>query len=727
MKAIPHHTVSVLVLISLLVCLYGLKGLNTNADYRVYFDENDPLLQMDARLGSKYARLDSLIVIFSATKDTLLEPVLIKFYPEFEQHLYNIEHVEDVKGFFQFLDGDTNFNDESMSSGDEPEHLLQKLRTQSKSTNLITADGLIGLLNIGVTLPGVNTAKEVKQFMSELESVIDSQIDKYNLNLTVNYSGTLALNEAYIDVVRHDLKRFVPFLFLIFSICLFYFFRSWAVALLLIGTALLSAISAFGIAGWFGWELAAINAFTPIIIMSLNIATSMHIVVNYFRFVADGYTRAEAMSESISYNFAALSLSKLTTTIGFLLLAFSPSPPVNVVGYIVAIGMIISYILCLTVLRSLLPLLPLSSDKAQSVVKRFSLRGLGTVTLKHSNKILILFSVILIVGLFAIQQLKIDDNVYKYFPDDHRFREGTQLIDSRFDGSIKLLYSLDSGSAFGVVEPDFVERMNAFTVWLRGQDSVSRVDDVLSLASRQGVRLDNVKTILATNSPDMLGLEQELDEGYRSVKVSVILKSMTARELIAFDHYTKNWLENNLAPYDYEGGVGPDILFARLGERNAKSMFFSLSLALVMIALIIGILLRSWSATFIALTCNILPVLTVFSVWALVGGYISLGSAMVMGMILGIIVDDTLHMLLKFPATAKDSINSSVMLLFDKVCPAILITSITLAAGLFVGMFSDFRPIYELSVLSLSIILVAMLADLFLLPALIKTMKPARV
>ncbi len=726
MKAIPHNMVSVLVLISLLVCLYGLTGLTTNADYRVYFDKSDPLLQMDASLGNKYARLDSLIVILSATKDTLLEPTLIKFYPEFEQNLYNIEHVKDVKGFFQFLDEDISFNDESMGTNDDPEYLLQKLRAQARSTNLITADGQIGLLNIGVTLPGVNTAKEVKQFMSELESVIDSQIYKHDLNITVNYSGTLALNEAYIDVVRHDLKQFVPFLFLILSVCLFYFFKSWGVTFLLMGTALLSAVSAFGVAGWFNWELAAINAFTPIIIMSLNIATSMHIVVNYFRFVAEGHTRAEAMSESIAYNFAALSLSKLTTTIGFLLLAFSPSPPVNVVGYIVAIGMIISYILCLTVLRALLPLISLSSDKAKSVVKRFSLGGLGTATLKQSNKILIFSTIIFIIGLIAIQQLKINDNVYKYFPDDHHFREGTQLIDSRFDGSIKLLYSLDSGSAFGVVEPDFVERMNTFTVWLRGQDSVSRVDDILSLATRQGVRLDNVKAILTTNSPEMLGLEQELDETYRSVKVSVILKSMTARELIAFDYYTKNWLENNLTPFTYEGGVGPDILFARLGERNAKSMFFSLSLALVMIALVVGVLLRSWSATFIALTCNIFPVLVVFSIWALVGGYISLGSAMVMGMILGIIVDDTLHMLLKFPATVKDSINSTVILLFEKVCPAILITSITLAAGLFVGVFSDFRPIYELSLLSLSIILVAMLTDLFLLPTLLKIMKPGR-
>ncbi|MFT5396527.1 MAG: putative RND superfamily exporter protein [Gammaproteobacteria bacterium] len=724
MRLIPHNSVLVLLLVSIVICLYGLTGLKTNADYRVYFDQDDPLLQTDNQLGAQYAQLDSLILILSTEDDTLLEPVLINIYTDFEKQLSNVKYVERVTAFFQFVDEDINF-DASLDSDEnqEPEDLLHRLRTHSRSTNLITADGRYGLLNIGVSFPGENTAKEVKQFMTEVKSVIGSQIKSKNLGIAVNFSGTLALNEAYIDVVRHDLKRFVPCLFLIFSICLFAFFRSWPITFLLIGTALLSAISAFGVAGWLHWELAAINAFTPIIIMSLNIATSMHVVVNYFRHVADGHSREDAMAESIDYNFKALTLSKITTAAGFLLLAFSPSPPVNVVGYIVATGMVISYVLCLTFLRSLLPKIKLSSAQAKRVVERFSLYNLGGATLKYSNKILMFSGVIVVVGLISIMQLKINDNVYEYFPEDHSFRQGTKLIDDHFDGSIRLLYSVDSLKPFGVLEADYTKRLTEFTDWLRKQEIVARVDDVLSLATNKGVRLDTIQPVLEVNSPSFFGLEQDLTKDYQAVKVSVFLKTVTAKELIAFDSKVRSWLGNNITPYNYKGGVGPDILFAKLGERNARSMFFSLGLALVVIALIIGGLLRSWSATLIGLICNLFPVVTVFALWSLIGGYISLGSAMVMGMIMGIIVDDTLHMLLKYPRALNATVTSSVLTLYEKVCPAILITSITLAAGLFVGIFSGFRPIYELSLLSLSIILVAMLADLFLLPALLHVMK----
>ena len=691
-----------LVLIGMLTCLYGLSGLKTNADYRVYFDRSDPLLQIDASIAKRYAELDSLILILSIEEGNLLESGLMQFYPEFERQLLAIEYVERVTGFYQGL-------------------------APAAGNDLMSNDDRIGMLNIGVALPGLNTAREVQQFMQSIEVLIEGSSGLQTQGVSVDYSGTLALNEAYIDVVRHDLKRFVPLLLLICSLCLYLFFRSWRTTALLIGLALLSAISAFGVAGWFGWELAAINAFTPIIIMSLNIATTMHLLVNYYRFVADGDAPIDAMAKSMRYNFQALTLSIMTTALGFLLLSFSPSPPINIVGYTVAIGMLISYILSLTWLRLLLPKLALSREQASRAVARCSLRWLGAYALRRGNRILILFCALLLISLLALPQLSINDNVYEYFPEDHRFRQGTELIDTHLQGSIRLLYSIGSGREYGVIEPEFVARFEAFTNWLRNQPEVARVDEGLSVALARAEGMGDIRLLLEGTTPQLLGLEQALSEDYAAAKVTAYLKSIAANELIAFDHRVRDWLAGNLGAYSYQGGVGPDILFARLGERNAKSMFFSLALALVMIALMIGLLLRSWRATFIGLVCNLFPVIFVFAAWALVGGYISLGSAMVMGMIMGIIVDDTLHLLLKFPQETKSVDVSPIMSLYETVCPAIVITSVTLAAGLFVGVFSDFRPIYELSLLSLSIILVAMLADLLLLPALMQAIKFKRV
>lgn len=726
MRFILSKYVLVMVLVGLAISSFGLANLKTNADYRVYFEKSDALLQKDEQLGSQYSHLDSLLIILEAKQDTLLKLELVEFYANLQKQLYNTRYVERVDSFFEFFDNEASIEAEldGIEDNRSQAELLQQLQDNPRATHLVNDDGRFGLIDVGVQFPGVNTSNELKSFMLELKSVVNSHLSTVN-SMAVHYSGTLALNEAYIDVVRNDLMLFVPLLILIFVVALFAFFRSWGVCCLLITTAFLSALGAFGVAGWMGWELAAINAFTPIIIMSLNIATAMHIVVSYFRFVADGAPKPEAMAKSIEFNFTALTLSKVTTCIGFLLLWFCPSPPVKVVGFTVATGMLFSYLLCLSMLRIVLPKITLSTKQAKNNIDRFSLLSLGYQVLKHNNKLVLISAVIFLFSLAAISQLQVNDNVYEYFPKEHSFRQGTKLVDEQFDGSIRLFYSIESSTDFGIIEPDYTEGVLAFTAWLRQQDDVARIDDAFSHAAKNGIDFLSIKSFLENNPPEFLGLEQFITENYDAIKIAVYLKDITARELLAFDKQARKWLDKNIASGNYVGGVGPNILFARLGERNAKSMFFTMMLALVLIALITGFLMRSFAAAFIGLVCNLFPVIVIFAVWAILGGYISLGTAMVMGMIMGIIVDDTLHLLLKFPRNDVSSSND-ILWLFEKVSPAIVITSITLSAGLFVGVFSDFKPIYELSLLSLSIIMVAMLTDLVLLPTLMKSMKFTR-
>lgn len=723
MKPVSNTLILVLVLTGLIISLSGLTGLKTNADYRVYFDKQDNLLQIDNALAAQYSHLDSLLLILEAKDEALLNDELVSLYPALAEQFSQIAFVERIDGFFQFLENDDFFQTEFnlTTENESTAARLQRLKEHPRANNMISNNGQFGIIEIGVRLPGENAAKEVIGLMDDVDRVVNEQLNKLG-SINIHLSGTLALNKAYIDVVRDDLKRFVPLLFIIFILSLFAFFRNWGVSFLLFSMALLTALSAFGIAGWFGWELAAINAFTPIIIMSLNIATAMHVVVNYFKFIVQGMSRQEAMQNSIKFNFMALTMSKLTTALGFLLLTFSPSPPVQIVGFIVAIGMVISYLICLSVLPTILPKLKLSTEQAKKTVDRFSLGKLGQWTLNHSKKLIVISLCILMASVFAIHQLQVNDNVYEYFPEDHAFRQGTQLINHHFDGSVRLFYSIDAAKAFAVLDSAYRQKVTDFTTWLRQHHSVARVDDVLSQAVKRGINFSNLRSFLEINPPYALGLEQQVSEYYDATKITVVLNNVTAREILEIDKEIKNWLDNNLSAYQYVGGVGPDLLFARLGERNAKSMFFSLSLALAVIALITGLLMRSFTASFMGLVCNLAPVVVVFAGWAMAGGYISLGSAMVMGMIMGIIVDDTLHMLLKYPRSDENSNTKAILSLFDKVSPAIVITSITLSAGLIVGLLSGFRPIYELSLLSLSTILVAMLANLLLLPALMKNL-----
>jgi predicted RND superfamily exporter protein len=166
-------------------------------------------------------------------------------------------------------------------------------------------------------------------------------------------------------------------------------------------------------------------------------------------------------------------------------------------------------------------------------------------------------------------------------------------------------------------------------------------------------------------------------------------------------------------------GGGPVLMFAYLGERNVRSMLIALTAALMLAAAVLGLSLRSWRIAAVGLACNILPVLLVYSLWAVFKGRISLGGAVVMGMIIGIVIDDTIYLLTTYRRALAARVADPVSQALRRVGPALIVTTITLVASLSLGLLSDFEPIWSMSALSVAIIGLALLVDLLLLPAML--------
>ena len=112
------------------------------------------------------------------------------------------------------------------------------------------------------------------------------------------------------------------------------------------------------------------------------------------------------------------------------------------------------------------------------------------------------------------------------------------------------------------------------------------------------------------------------------------------------------WTADNLDGYAITGG-GPTLMFAQLGEQNIRSMLTALTVTLLAAALIMGAVFRSGRIAGIGLICNLLPVLLVFSAWAVAHGRISIGAAVVLGMVLGIVLDDTIYLLATYRRAIK--------------------------------------------------------------------------
>ena len=712
--------------IVILFSISGLKWLKLSADYRVYFDSDSSLYQLDQSISDRYELTDSLLLVLSSNISFLDERVW-NSVSKLAEELQQLPLVTQVKSYQIIAESNNSqpYNAEFDDEWQESKSLAERQElyfTHPRARQILSQNALVTLVKIEVNLGENTSAREILSFNQLVEAKVNQFRTKNSFVKDIQLGGVQSLNRAYIEVVRHDLKLFIPALFIIFAAGLYFFYRDTRVVAIVLACGFLSVFSAFGMAGWFNLKLAAINAFVPVIIVSISIATAAHLFTIFFQKLRIKNDVSLAINNSIKENFLAITLSNLTTAAGFILLLTSPSPPIRVVGILVATGTLFSY-LCS---QLLLPFLVckyiknVSPERLDVICKTSSLNKFKRLILENSRTVYFMLPVFLVISIAGFLKLEVNDNVYEYFPEDHQLSLTNQNIKTKFGGISRIVLSVDSGKEYGVLDKDYLTFIDKLTQKLKSHENVIYVNNISQLIKEREMNLNYLAKLAATESPSNIGIASEVSQNYRESKIELILKTSDAKNTLSLASQIKNWVENNASPYTTSDAVGPDVMFSELGKRNSESLFYSLILALVMIALLIGWLFRSVRITILALICNIVPLTTVYALWFLFGGYLSLGSSVMMGMIMGILVDDTIHLLVKYKRSQSQSLSDPIDSIFRSVAPAILITSLTLVAGLLIGLFSSFRPIVELSGLSAATIFVALVIDLTLLPVALK-------
>jgi predicted RND superfamily exporter protein len=697
--------------------IIGVPGLQLNSHYSAYFDNDDPLLVDHRKISALYSRKDTVFVVLQSS-NSFLGMANYRLLEELTADLAGSRFANRVVSIPQLgILGETETEDGDYIPS------MQQLREQGRSIGLLLADNarLAGIL-VQIELPD-NTSKSVVAAFDAIQKTVQSAI--VDQPVSAHYTGTLALNNAYIRVVQHDLGRILPLLFMVMVIVLAWMMRSWRSILAMLPIGICSVVGAFGVVGLFGAELAAINSFTPVIIFTISIAGCVHMALSFNHFRDKLMPAGNSALAAAQYNILPMALTNGTTALGFIGLAFSPSPPVRVMGYLVAVGVCISFILCM----SLLPMLLTRIDPWKPVTRSDTdLLGQLARFVRLRRVWLILASLALALpATWLVSGNVITDDVFKYFSPSHPFSEDTRLVDRELSGVSEIVYSVDSGSESGFFSAEAVDSVERFSAWLRQQPEVNRVTsiadiDVLVEARKEGrlqQRLDFYRTRMDASAENPL-LSLDVSGDFSSAAISAYLRPLNSNALVEFDRRALAWARNHLAGYSVKSG-GPTLMFAHLGQQNIQGMLTALTVALVIAAIVLGSVFRSAHVAWIALVCNLLPLILAYSAWALFDGQISIGAAVVTGMILGIVLDDTIYLLATYRHAVKQKINDAVQYAMRRVGPALVVTTITLVSGLSLGLLSDFGPVWSMSVLSIIVIAVALLVDLLLLPALLLT------
>jgi len=729
----------------------GALRLQVSKDIRIFFQEKDPeLLAYDA-LEATYAKSNSVLFVMSRDDGGTI------FSRDAVEAMQFLTAAAWKMPFSRRVDSLTNYQ-HSRAEGDDlivgdlapvpgaemTDEDLERMRARAMENpllvnRLVSGDGTVMAANAPVILPGDDAMKEqpaVAAFARALAKEVEAKFPGIRVHLT----GIVMINQALDDAVNQDGTRLVPVMFVIIIVCLAILLRSVASSIAAFAIIVGSIASAFGMAGWLGITLSPTVLSAVNMIMTLAIADSVHLLVGYRDRFAAGATKADAMAGSVIANLKAVFLTSFTTVLGFLSLNTSDSPPFRDLGNVVAIGVTMAWLLVHILLPALVVLLPGKAGAREGQGGYFTrwMPGLAEFVIRRRNALLVAGLAVTAAFSVLIFRNELNDEFVKYFDDEMEFRVATDFTIDRLTGFEYLDYSLSAGEPEGISDPAYLRKVEAFADWYRQQPKVRHVYAYTDLVKRlhrnlhedkpEELRLPDDRQVAADclmmyemSLPFGLDLTDQIDIAKSSTLFKVSVAHITSNELQELDRRAQEWLEEN-ALESIGHGTGQSMMFAHIGPRNIMGMLTGTVGALVLISLCMVFITRSFKYGLISLLPNLAPAAIGFGIWGVINGQVGLAISVVVGMTLGIVVDDTIHFLTKYMRyrrdegySAEDAIRKTILAVGD----AMITTTITLVIGFGILAFSSFELNSSMGLLSAIVIAVAVVFDLLILPCLL--------
>ncbi len=534
-----------------------------------------------------------------------------------------------------------------------------------------------------------------------------------------------------------DRNNLAPLVALATTLLLWLCLNSLVYALCTLVVSFLGILLTIGTVGWSGFAFNQISNMGPLVVLTIAMAHGIHIISIYLQGLHEGLSKLEALEQSLRLNLQPVTLATVTTAMGFLSLNYCSSAGIYGFGNAVAMGVVWAYLVTLTLLPALIMWVP-TRRIPRPLGVRGMIRRVSDLVTQRGNALFWGLSVIIVVCLAMLPLNKVDFDRFEFIDKDSDFHRVITALAEKIGNDQSLVYAIDSGQYYGIADPAFMLEVERFADWLEEQPDVSVVNSYVGmLKTLNEAENDNDEAwhILPEDNLQVIDylvgyqlvqeiephLEPIFDPEYTTVRVVVGTSNLSNVQLLELNKRIEAWHTANINP-DYRVLHGSNtILYARLNDTISRQLLegFTVSFLLITLTMLVG--LRSVRYGLISIAPNLLPPAVVFGVWGLFVGQLSPYILMLFSISIGLVVDDSVHVLSKYMAARKAGENpdEAVRYSLDKAGSAITITTAALAMGTFILVFSNTYYYQNVALMLTPIIVVALLLDLLFLPPLL--------
>ncbi|GHC42692.1 efflux RND transporter permease subunit [Ulvibacter litoralis] len=591
----------------------------------------------------------------------------------------------------------------------------------------------------------VNTP-ERKDFIDKVLIPKIQQFEK-DTGIKVHTSGMPYIRTLNSQNIIDEIGMFIGAALLVTSLIFFFFFRSFRATLISMVTVIIGVMWAFGILGLLHYEITVLTALIPPLIIVIGIPNCVFLINKYQQEIKQHGNQAKSLQRVITKVGNATLMTNVTTASGFATFILTNSQLLKEFGIVASINIIAIFLLSLLIIPIVYSYMAIPKYKHLKHLNKGWINSfvnwMEKMVRGHRIAIYITAIALLCVSIIGIFNIKISGSIIEDMPKKTEFYKDIKYFEKEFEGIMPLEILVDTKRKKGVMKLATLKRIDELQDYIQEIPEFSKPLSVVELIkySKQAYYNNNPEyyqlpnnqeqTFLlsyAKSSSDKTNLlSSYVDTTGQYARVTTFMKDTETERFDRIEEDLKTKIAKIFPSERYDVTLtGKALVFQKGTKYLVQNLVISLSLAILLIALFMAWMFRSFRMILVSLIPNLLPLLVTAGLMGFLGVPIKPSTILVFSIAFGISVDDTIHFLAKYrqELIVNDwKIKRSVYAALRETGVSMFYTSIVLFFGFSVFTISSFGGTVALGALVSMTLLFAMLANLLLLPSLLLSLE----
>jgi len=573
----------------------------------------------------------------------------------------------------------------------------------------------------------------------QIETVISSEFQDYHI------SGPPILNNAYNKEIFNESIWFGGMTILVISLLLLFLLphiRYLPISLISISFPILLL---FGFTSYWGYSLNMISMLIPTILLVYGVSDSIH-MTNIFH-VESQKLNSETMEDRIwimlKKSIIPCSITTLTTMISYIALYLSPLPAFKDMGFLSSLGLLLSF--CWGYIIHIIGFSFLSSSVQNKsyvtpLFDRFSttlIRRFIQVSRDYKKQIILFFSIMLTASVFSICSISIDTKSLDLLADGD-VKNDVKIIENQLGGSSRLQLNISTDFESDLlVHPQTLSKLKLFENAISKHKSlptqpisINTLNEFITKRYPFIVKNNSdekmVEHVLKYNNDASTSFFNLISRDGKELILTLTIPQLNTKELIALINFIEKEFKTVFNSSNFNLKInGFAVLYAKLNNFILETQLYSFLVAFIASFFVLLLFLKNLNLALLILLPNLIPIGAVLLTMYLFNISIDVTTAMITPIMLGIIMDDSIHLIYNYKRfkTNSTSIEQSINHSMNYTGKALIGSTLVLIGGFLVIASSSVPSVQNFGILCAITSAAALLSDFCLLPALLKNFK----